>query len=812
MNHIESLKRKIFEGGPSSGNYGHAGRPGQVGGSAEWGDKEVDVEVYFHGTDATSIKDIVREGIIPGGKSGRKRIHNAAFYNGPRSDAVFVVKTIDEARTWAIDAVGGRKIGKATPSIVIFKVRIPKSIETIQDVAAGGSAAYIRSSIKPAWIESATAGKLKVDLEHEYCWDYYWDSGTEIKLNIEKLRSAKNEEEEDNIFYVPIIFGFSKEKFESLLQKKKTLSEGSSTSGNFGHAGRPGEVGGSGEGRGTGSDKQKKWHGLKVDAELKDEWMSKLNRLPGVNVISMCAGHRDPSKSAGGTKSPGINFTVRNDEDKAMKVKDSLSDEKTKVDVNVWAGPYGNWVVRTNGKDRLDVFSKSDIDKYPIDHVSVSIDSTIENKLGNEKDIDDWWDDTLKKLDKEFGVEVKEQVQEGSSTSGNFGHAGRPGQVGGSGEGGGTYLRKRSADFLIRRSQRISKLLTTYRVRSAVRAGAQAKTETIVEGSASSGNYGHAGRAGKIGGSAKGSQDVSKADQKDSKGGGGGGRGKIELQDFDKNDIPGTLRKVYSNYSVSDSEKFIFLTNDGKMMVIGGDKYQVSLSLSDIIDNLKNNGKDISQLSAIIHNHNKGQSFSLTDRNAYKKLQKAGFTGKFQVYYPKIQRITTLKALKLKKESVIDSLKRKILEGGPSSGNFGHSGRSGEVGGSASDGISDGVIQKDVVANTIKNKCEKDRIRIIDIKWKKNPFNKDKMDLHVTYPRTTEHESVARIVRNLYPDSRRADIGDKVYPKGHPMQTSPSSYFGKDFYQFSIFDFGKYEKKKESVLDSLKRKIEKRVK
>jgi SPP1 gp7 family putative phage head morphogenesis protein len=180
---------------------------------------------------------------------------------------------------------------------------------------------------------------------------------------------------------------------------------GGKGSGNWGHTGTPGRGGSPKKGvRGSsdvGGSEQKKWRGMMVDAELKEEWMEKLNSLPGVNVTSMCSGHRegDPHKS-GGAKEPGFNLQVK-DELAAMDMKSRLEGlGQHEVEVSVWAGPAGNWVVRKDGKDRLDVFTKEEIAKYPIDRISVSVHSTFENKTGNQSKIAKWWDSTLKELAK----------------------------------------------------------------------------------------------------------------------------------------------------------------------------------------------------------------------------------------------------------------------------------------------------------------------------------------------------------------------------------------------------------------------------
>ena len=137
-----------------------------------------------------------------------------------------------------------------------------------------------------------------------------------------------------------------------------------------------------------------------------------------------------------------------------------------------------------------------------------------------------------------------------------------------------------------------------------------------------------------------------------------------------------------------------------------------------------------------------------------------------------------------------------VQEGSASSGNYGHAGRPGEVGGSApgggggtvdAGGARVGGDERSLkIVSDLKKKFETDRIAIQSVKWKKNPFRSDKMDLQITYPPTTEHESIRKRVQSLFPDARRVEMGDKNYPG-----QGKSQFFGKEFYQFSVFDLGR---------------------
>jgi hypothetical protein len=117
---------------------------------------------------------------------------------------------------------------------------------------------------------------------------------------------------------------------------------------------------------------------------------------------------------------------------------------------------------------------------------------------------------------------------------------------------------------------------------------------------------------------------------------------KQEASAVDLKDLRQSLKKVYSDKN--GPEKITVITSDGRMLVFGeGSKHGVGVPLSDIVRQLAYNESNLGKVAAIIHNHNRGEDFSDTDKQMYKSLRDAGFAGKFQSYHPEKERLKTMK-------------------------------------------------------------------------------------------------------------------------------------------------------------------------
>lgn len=151
-------------------------------------------------------------------------------------------------------------------------------------------------------------------------------------------------------------------------------------------------------------------------------------------------------------------------------------------------------------------------------------------------------------------------------------------------------------------------------------------TEAVDEGGRGSGNFGHAGRIGKKGGSKAGT--------------GGGDTGVLHVGTANLDDLHSEYQKAWSNWKQDNVEKMLLIMKDGKLIVLGtGEKGAVSLSMKQIDQILKDNGKGWHDIKVAIHNHDRGEAPSAGDEKAHRAFNAAGFGGDFQVYTPKTQAV-----------------------------------------------------------------------------------------------------------------------------------------------------------------------------
>jgi hypothetical protein len=129
------------KGGEGSGNFGHAGRPGEIGGSSDDGGTGV---ALMHGTSSTNIASIKKNGILQN-KSGESQ-----GWVADQSDrAVYLAKDRATAEYWAEAAAENRE-GTA----VIVKVVIPDSYSNLlsSDPDTQNIGIRFKGDILPDWI------------------------------------------------------------------------------------------------------------------------------------------------------------------------------------------------------------------------------------------------------------------------------------------------------------------------------------------------------------------------------------------------------------------------------------------------------------------------------------------------------------------------------------------------------------------------------------------------------------------------------------------------------------------------------------
>ena len=160
------------------------------------------------------------------------------------------------------------------------------------------------------------------------------------------------------------------------IEKPMGMAEGSASSGNFGHIGRPGELGGSGEGDGVVNPAEPDFVKIKADYEVEKHAFIQAKR-----------DQRFRDKMAG------------------KKDKFKYAEER-----DAWKEVYKKEIARGLDKEKAKSYAWDEVYR--------------------ERDKYEWAEYQHNKFNKHEGM------TEGGSGSGNFGHAGRPGELGGSGEGG----------------------------------------------------------------------------------------------------------------------------------------------------------------------------------------------------------------------------------------------------------------------------------------------------------------------------------------------------------------------------------------
>lgn len=158
----------ILKGGSGSGNFGHEGRPGEVGGSSTEGggvgsisawdsDFNKDGAVYvYHGTTEKAIKSILSKGL----KVGKPWMD--------RNPSVYFTVDKAEASRWSHIAESRRSVSNASNKHIVIEFSIPDELDNdvIQDVIANRdmgwkSAFRIEKNIPKEFITKIIVGTTK---------------------------------------------------------------------------------------------------------------------------------------------------------------------------------------------------------------------------------------------------------------------------------------------------------------------------------------------------------------------------------------------------------------------------------------------------------------------------------------------------------------------------------------------------------------------------------------------------------------------------------------------------------------------------
>lgn len=136
--------KAYIKGGDGSGNFGHAGRPGLVGGSAEGG-------VFYHGTTSAAAETIKQNGL---------EISKAS--RNSKKGKVYITSSKDNAAYWAEDKLDYFGLDRNETDLVIFEIRVPAGVQLDRDTQSSSENDFVHvGNIPPEWIIGYTTISLK---------------------------------------------------------------------------------------------------------------------------------------------------------------------------------------------------------------------------------------------------------------------------------------------------------------------------------------------------------------------------------------------------------------------------------------------------------------------------------------------------------------------------------------------------------------------------------------------------------------------------------------------------------------------------
>jgi len=417
-----SKKSMLFsvwsKGGPGSGNFGHAGRPGQVGGSGSGAStgssfhsrKESESDQSLKATMTTMAKFLGQNASLEGYK-----------YKGAYD---LILKEGEFFKLPDAKLPKGIKKG-ANKECYRNAFRLATTYPDKYTYCEGFAEADFMPGLPfaHAWVIENSTGKVIDNTWKTPGTSYYgiaFDTSYVIKTAV-KTKVFGLIPDMITPEHNPFKDGFPKEAFA---RKQK----GGPGSGNFGHSGRPGQVGGSaGTSGGVAGSR------IRKEAECKKVSASKFADALHKNV--------DPKFKAYVTMYSAEEYGKMNA--KTFLSKDGLSGFAVKPDgdiISVFSAVHGEGRGRymielaiAKGGTKLDCFeplNKKVYEKYGfLETERFKWDDQYAPKDWNYKR-DNHPDVVMMKYS------GKKKEYKGGPGSGNFGHSGRPGQVGGSGTGG----------------------------------------------------------------------------------------------------------------------------------------------------------------------------------------------------------------------------------------------------------------------------------------------------------------------------------------------------------------------------------------
>jgi hypothetical protein len=155
-----------------------------------------------------------------------------------------------------------------------------------------------------------------------------------------------------------------------------------------------------------GGSPKRAWRNHEVDTELEDGWLERANALPGVELISVCAGHPhlapDKVSSWGGTCRPTLGIRTQDPNLGPRLAK--LLEPIARVTWDTWGGKHGNVVTHVNGVPRPNPHQDPEVAKtWPahFDHPATNFSINVSGppNTGNQDELRTWWEAILAQLE-----------------------------------------------------------------------------------------------------------------------------------------------------------------------------------------------------------------------------------------------------------------------------------------------------------------------------------------------------------------------------------------------------------------------------
>lgn len=419
------------KGNENSGNYGHEGRPGQVGGSKPAETSRLHPgKLWFHGTPTKNLESIFAQGLL-------KDAQGLETTTGNEKADVYLTPDPYLAKIVAATASIMHDDGK----FAILEVD-PKGITGYPDPDAP-TGVIASSTVTPDQIVDYKQFKVKDDVlakvkqaaeGHDWDWSQFFQTlgkvidgqfATDISRAIVAVtkpkRTPRAKKDMTKKLY-SFVYGDAVDRLQEFLGEQK----GGEGSGNFNHEGRPGMIGGSGPG-GTASTSNQPANidpqTLIVYHGTQDELLTSIKEkglIPGGGGMTW---RTSESRYYVGDRAVSVFMTKNKNE--AMQYAEH-------------AAFVHNDYYETVAHPLL---------------LKITIPKEFQNKIVTEPDnpnivrldttVPPEWITPVEASSKAmtnsvYAVILYDGEKKGGEGSGNYGHEGRPGLVGGSGPGGGT--------------------------------------------------------------------------------------------------------------------------------------------------------------------------------------------------------------------------------------------------------------------------------------------------------------------------------------------------------------------------------------